>query len=85
MHSVLLGTPLALSGVQTLLKEFSVGTTFVSWLFELSSISGIFFCLAYSTFMFVILVLYMSLRSATNGSDKINNCAQDNIYRVGYR
>ncbi|EFX79778.1 hypothetical protein DAPPUDRAFT_104018 [Daphnia pulex] len=73
-----IGIPLSLSGVQSLIEEFSTGSPFVSWFSQLSSISGIFFCLIYSTLLIAILSLYvMSTRVRDVSSEKFNAFTQE--------
>ena len=72
------GIPLSLSGVQSLIEEFSTGSPFVSWLFQLNSVSGIFFCLVYCTLLIAILFLYViSTRETDISSEKFNAFTQE--------
>ena len=80
------GIPLSLSGVQSLIEEFSTDSPFVSWLFQLSSISGIFFCLVYCTLLIAILSLYViSTRETNISSEKFNAFTQEVSNVTGIR
>ncbi|XP_057370415.1 uncharacterized protein LOC130691484 [Daphnia carinata] len=73
-----LGVPLTLSGVQTLIEEFSVGPPFTSWISQLTSFSGIFFSLVYCTLFVTILSLYVTLtRETDNSAEKSNTFTKD--------
>lgn len=63
-----------------LLEEFTSRSTFTNWLFELDSVSGIFFCLAYCTMVFIILVLYVISLRQTYPIDKSNESRLINRY-----
>uniref|UniRef100_A0A0P5AMI9 Brain-specific angiogenesis inhibitor n=1 Tax=Daphnia magna TaxID=35525 RepID=A0A0P5AMI9_9CRUS len=73
-----LGVPLTLSGVQILIEEFSVGVPFITWFSQLSSFSGIFFSLAYSTLFFTVLSLYVtSTREPDDSAEKSKTFTKD--------
>lgn len=73
----ILGVPLTLSGIQTLLEEISTGSPFISWLSQISSISGIFFCFTYGVLVIVIVVLYAYSTSKPGEFEKANAFNQD--------
>ncbi|KAK4018037.1 hypothetical protein OUZ56_000106 [Daphnia magna] len=77
-----LGVPLTLSGVQTLIKEFSVGTPSTSWISQLTSFSGIFFSLVYCTLFVTVLSLYVTSTRETDDSVEKSNTFTKNVPRV---
>ncbi|KAI9565392.1 hypothetical protein GHT06_009184 [Daphnia sinensis] len=80
-----LGVPLTLSGVQTLIEEFSVGSPFTNWISQLTSFSGIFFSLVYCTLFVTVLSLYVTSRRETDHSaEKSNTFTKDVPHLMGY-
>ncbi len=55
-----------LTGIHSLLEEITHGAYFVSWLLEFRSVSGILFCLTYSSYILLLVAFYFKRSPAVD-------------------